>query len=147
MSPRTLIITACTVMALAAPAVAGAKALPTTHVTNHPRLGKIAKPGFKRHGQPLAPVTYINVPTSGTPTVLSQSGLCNQANAELIAQVLHATSCVATVGAPSTTDTSAAPDDQSQPSDPSTTTSGPDSAVSLVASATDDPALSFLTWC
>jgi hypothetical protein len=148
MNPRTLIITAGLVVALVAPAAAGAKVLPTTDTTKHAKHAKHTGVAthFKRHGQPLA--RYIDISASGSATVLSPSELCNQQNEDLVAHALDPIDCPNTDAQPATSDqptatsdSSAAGADEAETGD-STTASNADTTVSQTSSATDDSTLS-----
>ena len=72
MNPRTLIIMAGTIVALAAPVAAGAKILPTAHVAKHVRIAKhtnVTTHVVTRQGQGLQ--RYIQVTANTTPTSVS----------------------------------------------------------------------------
>ena len=60
MKPRTFIFTTSAVVALAAPAAAGAKILPATHPTTHAKLTKATK--AKKHPQTSPLYIYVPAP-------------------------------------------------------------------------------------
>jgi len=147
MNPRTLIITASTIVALAAPAAAGAKILPTTHAAKHARIVKHTNGATHvatRQGHALQ--RYIDVTVSTNPTPLSPSELCDQQNEDLIAHALEPIDCSAAEAQTATSDTSVAAADQPTQTDPSTTTTASDRAVSQDTAATDDTTLSDPDW-
>ena len=123
MNPRTLIIAVGVVVALGAPATAGAKILPTKHVAKH---HKIVEHVSKRQGQPLQ--RAISVSVRVTPTLLNPSELCNQQNEDLIAHALDTVDC--SVGEAQ----SATSEQESIASDPSP--AGSEQAAELADSST-----------
>ena len=131
MNPRSLIITAGTVVALAVPAAAGAKMLPTAHVATHAKHAKVAKPVFKRQGEPIQ--RYIHVTLRANPTPPSPGELCVQENEDLILHALDPIDCSAAETQTATSLTYAAVDQAGQ-TDASTTANSSDGAGSQVVS-------------
>jgi hypothetical protein len=137
MSPRTLIITAGTVVALAAPATAVAKVLPTAHVAKHVKIAKpvrVKEPVLTRHGQPLQRYIYVRVATNPIPPTPSE--VCEQENQDLLDHALDPIDCSTVDAQPATSDE---PDATSDVSAAATDESQQTAAtVSQDSSATDD---------
>jgi hypothetical protein len=138
MNPRSLIITTGTVVALAVPAAAGAKMLPTVHVAKSAKHAKIAKPNFRRQGEPLQRYIHVSFPVSPTPP--SPRELCDQVNDDLILHALDPVDCSAADAQTATSLTYAAVDQATQ-TDTSTLANSSDSAGSQVASTAGNTTL------
>ena len=122
MNARTLVITAGAVVALAAPAVANAKAAPGSVPAKHALKKHAAKPAFKRQGQSRQIYIYSPGPTNPI-SVLTEQQLEAQYNADLVAHGLDPVAFPDSTPAPTSSDSTSSGSTSSDvpPASPDTT--------------------------